>query len=69
MIPISGEFPQNGTIGGATTLYVTDTATPLPVQIDTSLGGANPTIAFSHWGEHLALTAPPNPVSDSSLSG
>jgi hypothetical protein len=69
VIPVSGDFPQNGTLGGPTTMYVTDTSSPLPVKIDSSDGGANVTITLSRWGEPLSLTPPANAIPVSSLSG
>jgi len=41
------------------TLYVTTTATPLPVRVIQSFGGTAGTVVFSHWNETVKLVAPP----------
>jgi hypothetical protein len=47
---------------------VSRTTSPLPVAATSTFSkGGSATITLSHWGETVALTAPPNAVPESQL--
>jgi hypothetical protein len=70
VVGIQGDVPIPGSphTSVAATLYVSRTTSPLPVAATSTFSkGGSATITLSHWGETVALTAPPNAVPESQL--
>lgn len=68
-IPIVGHATEKGVGTLTLTLYVSDTATPLPVELKARDKRGTSTTSWSRWGEPVSLTAPPYSVSYASLFG
>jgi len=66
--PVRGVQGTDPGGSGPARLYVTDTDAPLPVTYTAPGGKAPFQVSFSHWGETLHLTAPPDPIPASSVS-
>ncbi len=66
-IPIIGHTSQPSVGTVTSTLYVTDSASPLPVEIKSVAKGGLSTTTWSRWGKAVNLTAPPDAVPFSSL--
>jgi hypothetical protein len=59
VIGIRGLIPGSGqTPGGTATYYVTDSRTPLPVQVDLASSKGRATIDLTRWGELVSIKAP-----------
>ena len=71
VIGIRAQLPT-GSKTAAATFYVTDSSSPLPVEIDlTNPSNAKDhgTIELTQWGEPLSITPPPNPTPITRLAG
>lgn len=65
-VPASDQDPP----GTTATLFVAASGRPLPVSEQINIPGTGQTTyTFTQWGEPLHVTAPPNPVPVTSLSG
>jgi hypothetical protein len=69
VIPLEGQVTQPTGDVVAVTLYVTDSAKPLPVQSKSVSSTGTTTTTWSRWGHRVTLTAPTGAVSFSSLFG